>query len=262
MNMTKISSIQGNIDSSFSQISVVESTLSISDDSDELTRGPLELKRFLANWVDTFNIPASSSNGLLKGLKLLKYQQNVFDGLPSDAWTLLQTPSRIQVDSIAGGTYKHFGIKTGIVKYLQQYHQRNIPSYLSIFVIVGGLPLAKIILSVFWPILGLITGTETPFPIGVYKWESKTKNEFLQQFIEEAIHLTANGIFFREIRVKFSLSGFVCYAPARTFITGTSGHGAKSGCPRCTTIGYRWYAGRGLYFLENPERLLLHVQWC
>lgn len=51
--------------------------------------------------------------------------------LPIGTRTLLQTPSRNQVDRIASGTYKHFGIEIGIVKYPQQFRKKEMPTWSS-----------------------------------------------------------------------------------------------------------------------------------
>ena len=143
-------------------------------------------------------------------------------------WTALQV-----------GSIWHFGLQEGIHKQLANLPHNSIPEHISILVNVDGIPLTKSSKSTFWPILGLISGEETPFPIGVYHGSGKPEcvNSFLRKFIDEAVKLEKDGGDHRGVNVKVRLSGFICDAPARSFVAGTCGHTGKFACPKCKTVG-------------------------
>ncbi|XP_032797174.2 uncharacterized protein LOC116933525 [Daphnia magna] len=159
--------------------------------------------------------------------------------LPLNARTLLKTPRSVLLDNIADGKYWHFGLKQGIHQQLANLPHNSIPESSSILVNVDGLPLTKSSRSTFWPILGLIYGEEKPFPIGVYHGTGKPDcvNSFLSKFIDEAVQLEKDGLDHRGVNVKVRLSGFICDAPARSFVAGTCGHTGKFACPKCKAIG-------------------------
>ena len=219
-----------------------ELDLSVLDEIPELNitiDGQTELKQFLASWFDRFNIPGSSANALIKGLKSLKQQNGTFDCLPSDIRTLLKTPRTVLCSCIPGGNYYHFGIEQGIRQRITKLPLQSIPRTIDILISIDGLPLSKSSPSTFWPILGLIYGEETPFPIGVFHGEGKPDcvNCFLEPFVDEAIKLKESGILHREVNFQVNIFGFVCDAPARSFVTGTYGHTGKNACPKCKTVG-------------------------
>lgn len=201
--------------------------------------GHKELEQFLGSWINRFNIPHSASNALLKGLKSLKKQNGKFKELPLDARTLLKTPRSVLLDNIADGKYWHFGLKEGIHQQLANLPHNSIPESISLLVSVDGIPLTKSSRSTFWPILGLIYGEEQPFPIGVYHGTGKPEcvNSFLSKFIGEAVQLEMDGLDYRGKNVKVRVSGFICDAPARSFVAGTCGHTGKFACPKCKAIG-------------------------
>lgn len=218
--------------------------------------GHKELEQFLGNWVDRFNIPHSASNALLKGLKLLKKQNGTFDKLPLDTRTLLRTPRSVLLDDVAGGRYWHFGLEEGLHQQLSKLPHNSIPKDISILVNIDGLPLTKSSRSTFWPILGLISGEESPFPIGVFHGTGKPEcvNSFLEEFADETKKLQEYGLDHRGVNIKFRLSGFICDAPARSFVAGTCGHTGKFACPKCKTVGINFVKpGRKKGRIVYPE---------
>ena len=199
-----------------------------------------ELKQCLANWFDSFNIPGSSANALLKGLKSLKNQNGTFDCLPLDIRTLLKTPRKVNLFQIPGGKYYHFGLQQGICRRLPHLPPHCISrGIIDILVSIDGIPLSKSSHSTFWPILGQIYGDESPFPVGVFHGKGKPDclNSFLKPFVDEVKELKESGVIYQEMRFKLNILGFVCDAPARSFITGICGHTGRHACPKCETVG-------------------------
>jgi len=72
--------------------------------------------------------------------------------------------------------------------------------------------------------------------IAIYSGDSKPAlvGEFLNDFIQEAIVLTTNGIIISSSRYEFEISAFVCDTPARSYIKCCKDH---NGCERCETKG-------------------------
>ncbi len=177
----------------------------------------------------------ATANVLLKGLKSLKHQKNVFDCLPKDVRTIRKTPRKVDLEKIGGGSYYHFGLLNGILSHIQDIQPQNI----ELIVNVDGLPLFKSSRTEFWPILGLIRGQSNPFPIGIWSGTGKpsSHNEYLRPFVDEATTLQDHGFSYNGTHFGVKISGFSCDAPARSFITGTKGHTGKHACPKCKTAG-------------------------
>lgn len=75
--------------------------------------------------------------------------------------------------------------------------------------------------------------------MGVYHGLSKPKDSdvFLSDFIVEAKNLLTNGITINGVNLKVTIKGFVCDAPAKSFVLKTKGHSGFSSCSRCTIEG-------------------------
>jgi len=157
--------------------------------------------------------------------------------LPRDCRTLLVTPrfSGTKLRCVDPGEYYNFGLSAGI----QRFASPEL-SEIHIFISVDGLPLTKNTNSQFWPILAYIVGTgKTVFPVGIYHGFTKPKDSdvFLSDFITEAKDLLTNGITINRVNRKVFIKGFVCDAPAKSFILKTKGHSGFSSCNRCIIEG-------------------------
>ena len=85
------------------------------DREPEEVDGPTELKGFLAGYFCNFGVSREQGNYLVKGLKNLKHQDHHFDSLDSDLRTYLNTSRQVTLETLAGGSYFHFGLEKGIV---------------------------------------------------------------------------------------------------------------------------------------------------
>lgn len=80
-----------------------------------------DLQDFLAHWTIQNKIPQSVVNDLLRGLKKFGHPK-----LPSDARTLRDTPNRIYIQALAGGTYVHYGLERALKKLLSYRNYNNV----------------------------------------------------------------------------------------------------------------------------------------
>lgn len=79
-------------------------------------------------------------------------------------------------------------------------------------------------------------------------------NEFLQDFVNEVIVLTRNGIQLENRVFSVEISNFICDAPARSFVTCTKGHSGYFACPMCIIEGDHSHS-RVIYIdKQNPAR--------
>ena len=62
-------------------------------------------------------------------------------------------------------------------------------------------------------------------------------NTFLQPFVNETISLLENGLEFYGKVLPLMIEGFICDAPAKSFIKYTKGHNGYSSCGSCKIVG-------------------------
>ena len=143
------------------------------------------------------------------------------------------------LQDIGGGRYFHFGLEKGIQNHLSELGYSSLPNQVHVMISVDGIPLTRSSKSEFWPICGLVKGQVNPFPIGVFHGPGKpnSTNEYLGPLVREYNFLKRDGVVYNGSKIDIAISGFVCDAPARSFLTGTAGHTAKEACPKCTTVG-------------------------
>lgn len=151
----------------------------------------------------------------------------------------MKTPSTPNFDLLGDGSYYHFGLANGLFSCLIPIHPPNLPSKISILINVDRIPLAKSSKTTFWPILGLIHGFVGPFPIGDYCGNGKpaSLDQFSKKFVREVVVLKYEGLTLNGVTIPVEIRGVVCDAPARSFVTGISGHTGKDACPKCRTVG-------------------------
>ena len=198
----------------------------------------VELKDFLADWLTKEDVSGAAADRLIQGLKALRHQGPTFTCLPNCSRTLLKTPRKVSVIPMAcGGVYYHFGLEKGIQHQLGRRLLNKIPSIVRRRVNTDGLPLSKSSLSHFHPVLFLIEGEQTPFPVGIYHGPGSA-NEFLGMFVEEASSLEINGITHRGLVLGFQILNFNLDAVDRSFICGIVGHSGYYSCPKCVTEAF------------------------
>lgn len=196
----------------------------------------------LAALVVTSRIPRNFVTQLLKLLKSVDSLESI-KSLPTDSRTLLSTPRSgdIDIKTIVGGHYIHFGISNGLK------HLFNIDPYvhqLMIFELwfnIDGLPIDKKGKS-FWPILcGIsVNNSIKPFIIGAYFGDKKPYDvhEYLSPFIEELNDLLSNGLEMNDnTLISIKIKGIIADAPARAFIKQCKGHSGYFGCEKCVVEG-------------------------
>lgn len=191
----------------------------------------------IASWAVSNKISHLAIGNLLKILK--PYHPLL---LPSDPRTLLHTPRVIETKSIEPGSYYHIGIQNGL-QYLLS-HRKNKTSFknsdtVEVIINIDGLPLSKSSSSQLYPILMCLFSEVNVSLVGVYHGYDKPKksNEFLRDFVDEAIELSQQGFNFGESFFKFRIKGFVCDAPAKSFVKSIKGHTGYFSCSKCMQEG-------------------------
>ncbi|EFN80297.1 hypothetical protein EAI_00034, partial [Harpegnathos saltator] len=92
---------------------------------------------------------------------------------------------------------------------------------IEILINIDSLPLSKSLSSQIYPILCCLYLNPTKVAaVGIYHGYEKpaNANKFLLQFVNEAIDLTVNGININGNIKQFKIKGFICDAPAKSFI--------------------------------------------
>ena len=147
--------------------------------------------------------------------------------LPRDRRTLLHTPRSVtDVVALCGGTFKYYGLESGLCDYLKEHPEvARLQDNLLFSVSIDGLPLHKSTKAEFWPILCKVASAHgDPFMVGLYHGFHKPThvNEYLHDFLEEYERLHVDGIQFNGKRYNVNLMCWICDAPARAVIQYSS----------------------------------------
>lgn len=194
----------------------------------------------IAHWSVQYKIPLNAVNGLLSVLRSHK----CFLDMPKDSRTLLGTFKNLNYSlrKVEPGIYYHFGIAKGILKnYISSYGTND--DLIKIAVGFDGLPLSRSSKSQFWPILAYNRNVNISkvnvFPIGIYHGDCKPhdSDDFILDFVNEAIDLTTNGLDIDNKHFKIIFDLFCCDVPAKSFILKIKGHSGFFSCTRCIIEG-------------------------
>lgn len=191
--------------------------------------------QFISNWASHFKIPHVAINPLLSSIN-----SHFNINLPSDARTILKTPRKVNIQFIQPGQYYHFGVSVAVTKLLNKYNNRENLQCIKICINVDGLPISKSNGSQLYPILcNLHQNFSVVEMIGLYHGFDKPKdaNSLLASSINEIIQLTNNGFCFNGKTYPFQVLGFICDAPAKSFICYIKGHTGYHSCTKCYVEG-------------------------
>uniref|UniRef100_A0A6P7GVQ8 Uncharacterized protein LOC114347306 n=1 Tax=Diabrotica virgifera virgifera TaxID=50390 RepID=A0A6P7GVQ8_DIAVI len=111
---------------------------------------------------------------------------------------------------------------------------------LDICVNVDGLPISKSSGNQVWPIMVNLMRNKNVVDIcGIYQGNEKpnSANEFMADFVNEAIELITNGFVYNKIRYSVKIVCFICDVPAKSFIKCTVGHTGYNSCSKCNIKG-------------------------
>lgn len=158
-------------------------------------------------------------------------------GFPKTAVPFLRAPSRLRgiVDK-CGGRYKYLGLETGLIDLLQSNPTFTPTDNTILFnVNLNGVLLYKSNNDEFWPLLCRV-GRCTPFVVALKYGEKKPDNvgDYLKYFIEKYQQLCQPGLNYQGNRYNIRIQCWVCEAPARSFLKGSTGNYV---CDRCTARG-------------------------
>uniref|UniRef100_A0A6V7LQH2 Transposase domain-containing protein n=1 Tax=Bracon brevicornis TaxID=1563983 RepID=A0A6V7LQH2_9HYME len=200
------------------------------------------------------NLPMTSVTSLLGILRKAGHSE-----FPKLAHTLLgykhAIKSKPMLSSKNGiGRYIYLGILNGLLNRLTAGAYRD--NKIEVFVHIDGAALYNNTRGQVWPIVMTMYHKEytcVPFSIALFYGNSKPKNvdEFLKDFVEEAIDLTVNGITVLEKHYQFKILGIIADGPARAFIKCIKGPTGYFACERCTVPGVT----------ENKRRVYPENHW-
>lgn len=194
-------------------------------------------KKDLVVWATKYQIKHNALKALLLKLK----QHSCFSTLLTDPRSFLKTPRTQTIRVVVPGIYYHFGlfniISDIITKRLTL--QKDNFDYIKITINIDGLPLSKSSQQQFWPILGSVLPYNNVFIIGIYYGNEKPAdaNNFLQDFINEAIEICENGICIDNCNIQCRIEALICDTPAKAFALCIKEHSGYSSCTKCITEG-------------------------
>jgi hypothetical protein len=193
-----------------------------------------DLQSLLRSWAIADNVSGSTCKRLLRVLRLFH------PDLPKDPRTLKGTKPKLPIRKICGGTFYHFGIKSGLEAVLASLEHLPLDDTISLQISIDGLPVFKSSGAQFWPILGFVKGSKSsPFVISLFCGEGKPTDteDFFEDFIGDANDLIASGFKYWNRHFQCIISAFVCDAPARSFVKKVKQFNGYSGCEKCTQVG-------------------------
>jgi hypothetical protein len=205
-----------------------------SDNSDDV-EDEVGFRQRIADFVQNHYLSVVATAELLQ-----LFRRAGVHGLPKDRRALLKTPRTISgVQEKCGGSFKYFGLKTGLATFLQSHPTfvaRN--NTLTFTVNMDGVPLYKSTSDQFWPLLCQV-GRDDPFLVALYYGMKKPDciSDFLQEFLEEYNELRQQGLHHGEKHYNVKLLCWVCDAPARCLLKNTKGHTGYYACERCKAKG-------------------------
>ena len=226
-------------------------------DSDTETEGDKvdvdAVKEGLSSWSTEFGITHRALDGILK---LLKDQVPDLRGLPTSSRTLLKTPKHVELTTVSGMDYFHFGLKSQLIGTLELYPRSTLEQLNTLDLIfnIDGLPLFRSSRTTVWPVLCVIQNIKPSkvFPVTITSGTTKPANlDFLQDTINELKELIQYGLSFGNRTFLVNVKCIVCDAPARAFAKGTKLCSGYHGCDKCDQKG-SWF-GRVTYQEVNPN---------
>lgn len=189
----------------------------------------------IKEWAIKHNITHSALNDLLAIVR------PEYPKLPLDVRTLLTTPKQINIKHIEPGIYYHFGLRHCIKNLLLRTHNCLTSNCVELLINIDGLPIAKSNSSQLYPILCNIFTTHTVDIVGIYHGHAKPNdaNIFLKDLVDDINNLISSGIYFNTKLYSIKIKGFICDAPAKSYITCTKGHSGYYSCTKCYEKGTR-----------------------
>ncbi|EZA48013.1 hypothetical protein X777_14474 [Ooceraea biroi] len=201
------------------------------------------LRKKLASWAIEENI---TQNSFKKLLEILRNENDLtpFHNLPKDPRTMLLTPSNLTSIKMNTGSFHYFGIAQSINILINQcgVSLLNCTSF-ELAVNIDGLPISKSSSNCLWPILVQIKSIEVlkkyVLMVALYHGNGKPENpnEYLKEFVNEAIYLTTNGIFINNQKYDLKIKVIICDTPAKSYILNVKSHTGYYSCTKCKVEG-------------------------
>lgn len=183
------------------------------------------------------------SHVAIRELSILKEIPDL-NNMPKDPRTFLNTPRETILRVINPGKYYHFGLKNGLTNMFKKIEVSNIPDVINVAINIDGLPLSDSSQSQVYPILCLLITVDILMPlnifcVGIYHGYDKPSdfNELLEDFVNEAVNLTLNGVYINGKYFSFKISMLLFDAVAKASVLKIKGPNGYSFCSKCTQEG-------------------------
>ncbi|CAH0547083.1 unnamed protein product [Brassicogethes aeneus] len=240
-----------NVSHNYNDKEIVATNIAISLLVKDNVNCEVTLTEQLRNWAVTSGSSVSHS-AITKLLHILSVYH---PDLPKDCRTLVKTPVKMKTSVLETGTYCHLGLHKALENFLLK--NPNFPNkVLQVAINIDGLPLYKSTNGQLWPILGQVKNYDSrPFPIGIFFGTSKPKplESFLKEFISEFEAILANGFQINDKMYTVQIFGFICDAPARSYLKCIKSHGGYSSCEKCIETG-EYIKGRVIFTSTNATK--------
>jgi hypothetical protein len=209
-----------------------------------------DFKKKLASWAVEFRVKQNAVDSLLSDVLPTLPDYDTLN-IPKTCRTLLQTMKKTPLKEVKPGQYYHFGLARRVKYMLDRYGGHLTPEIhdvLKFLINTDGLPVAKASGSQVWPIqcrfFYSLMEDWPAFVLGVFQGNSKPANvnDYMEDFVNEILHLQENGFLYRGKLIKIIIFGFNCDAPANALMKSIKIHTGYESCPKCEVHG-KW-AGR------------------
>ncbi|CAI6376861.1 unnamed protein product [Macrosiphum euphorbiae] len=205
---------------------------------------PETLKLSVPDQLRQWAVRNKITHTALGELLLIQRQIPDFKNIPINPKTFLHTPRQTILRDVSPGQYYHFGLENSISSILKNIDSSNFPDVINVAINIDGLPLSKSSSSQVYPILCSVNNIDIILPVniccvGIYHGYDKPSdfNEFLKEFVDEAVTLTSNGININDKHYGFKIVMFLFDAVAKASVLFIKGHSGYSSCSKCTLGG-------------------------
>lgn len=141
------------------------------------------------------------------------------------------------------GQYWHNGLKKVVLSIIKKRIQTDHveDKDINLLINIDGATIGKSSGKSMWPILCTDTICKQVHVIGIYYGEDKPDNSniLLDRFINEAVVLINNGIFFNNNMYNVKIKDLICDAPAKVYILRVKYHSGFDSCTKCIIEGRR-----------------------
>lgn len=221
--------------SSFHAQITFDDTVNVQVPNGNATQASPSILEDLREWATSYRVNQNAVSALLCLL-----QKHTELKIPKDCRTLLKTPRKSDIATLANGNYCHFHLEHALFQICKEREVRDLSlSNIDLLINVDGLPLTRSSSASLWPILCSDTITKKVYIIGAYFGYQKPQNpnEYLKPFVDELIDVINTGYVYGNNTIAVYLLALICDAPAKALVLSVKNHTGYNSCTKCLTEG-------------------------